>query len=68
MSEIELKSAEEWLQEPEFKGIIILDPDGWDRRPGHFEKSWNKKITKQEFNKRLMYCTISGYFPGLNKL
>lgn len=49
-----LKTSEEWLEE---KKIIILDPDGWDRK--NYQYSFNEeKITEKEFNKRVMYSTI----------
>lgn len=60
-----LKSAEQWLRSPEFVGLQILDPDGWDRRPYHFDESWNEKITKQEFEKRVSSSTIMWNFPKL---
>ena len=52
-----LKSAEEWLAEPEYEGITIYDPDGWDRRGEYWEASWNEKITKQEFERRMVEST-----------
>lgn len=50
------KKPEEWLQEPEYKLYKIIDPDGWDRK--NFEEDWNKPITKEEFDQKLMYSTI----------
>jgi len=48
------KTSAEWLvQETYVKQI--LDPDGWDRK--NFEESWNKKITRKEFQKRLAKST-----------
>lgn len=54
MSERKL-SADEWLAEPEYEGLIVLDPDGWNRMD--FEKSWAEKITQNEFNSRVMRST-----------
>ena len=58
MTDQELKSADEWLAMPEFEGITVLDPDGWDRRGAHFEASWAERITKEEFNRRLFRSTL----------
>lgn len=49
------KSADEWLASPEYLGVTILDPDGWDRF--NFDTSWKEKITKREFNRRLSLST-----------
>ncbi len=37
--------------------IVVLDPDGWDRRPGFYEKSMKEKITKEEFRSRVSQST-----------
>jgi hypothetical protein len=55
---IETKSSEDWLLEPEFRGIEILDPDGWDRKD--FESSWEELITKKEMHRRLKNSTTQG--------
>lgn len=49
-----LKSADEWLTDPTFAGVQVIDPDGWDRRPGRFEASWAEKLTKAEMFTRLV--------------
>lgn len=54
-----LKSADEWLKEPAYEGLKILDPDGWDRSSEKWEASWNEKITRDEFDKRWDVSTIS---------
>jgi hypothetical protein len=54
MSERKL-SAENWLKEPAYEGIVVYDPDGWDR--SNFDVSWAEKITEEEFNKRLATST-----------
>jgi len=56
------KSSEEWHKEicPD---VVIMDPDGYDRN--NFENSWNEKITREEFERRLAMSTCSfpvGYF------
>lgn len=51
------KTSEEWLQEPEYEGVTIYDPDGWDR--SNYEYSFcQEKISKNEFKKRLLSSTI----------
>jgi len=49
------KTSDEWHKElcPD---TIILDPDGWDR--SNFEESWNEKISRAEFIRRLGMSTI----------
>lgn len=56
MSELYL-NADEWLAQPQYAGITVLDPDGWDRR--NLDESWNEKITENEFGKRLGISTVS---------
>lgn len=51
-----LKTSEEWMKN--YSDIVILDPDGWDRR--NFQFSWyEEKITLVEFEKRLVISTIT---------
>jgi len=56
VAEPELKTSEEWQAlTPDMK---VIDPDGWDRKDFHF--SWfEEKITKEEYDKRLIPSTIS---------
>lgn len=50
--ELEVKTYEEWAKELyENEGIEILDPDGFRNNP-------QETYTKEEFNKRLLTCTI----------
>lgn len=46
-------TSAEWASQAK---IVVLDPDGWDR--SNFRYSWfEEKITKEEFDKRLMKST-----------
>jgi hypothetical protein len=59
-------SAEEWLATDDYKGIQVLDPDGWDRK--NYDVSWAEKITKNEFERRLVKSTCRwppGFFDRL---
>jgi len=52
-----VKTSAEWSREiQDFCGV--LDPDGWDRRSGKFQYSWNEPITKGEILERLCNSTI----------
>lgn len=51
-----LKTSQQWLDET--PGLMILDPDGWDRSSEGF-KSWNEPITRKEFERRCDRSTIS---------
>jgi len=51
---IEVKTSKEWQEQ--FPNIIVYDPDGWDR--GNWSFSWFEElITKNEYDKRVMYST-----------
>lgn len=52
---MEKKKPDDWLKMPQYEGLIIYDPDGWDRK--NYEVSWNEEITEEEFNRRLMLST-----------
>lgn len=57
-----------WLKDKEFKGIIILEYEGWDYF--NFNKSWKEKITREEFWNRILNssCQMSNKFRlGFNK-
>lgn len=62
---MEKRTSQEWYDLlPETEKPIILDADGWDRK--NFNYSWNiEKITEEEFNKRLMFCTVQ--MPKVNR-
>lgn len=51
-----LKPPEEWLRHPDYEGITIYDPDGWDRT--NFTESWARPIDRAEFERRLTECTL----------
>jgi hypothetical protein len=51
------KTAHEWLNTDPYKGITILDPDGWDRK--NLDASWAEPITQNEFDYRLSISTAS---------
>lgn len=55
-----MKTPEEWLKDPSYNGIVILDPDGW--RDG---TDFNTEISQKEFKERLSQSTCTfpqGYF------
>lgn len=59
----DLRTTDEWLKETEFRGIEIIDPDGWDRSGEEaFAKSWNERINRAEMRKRVCRSTIGGAF------
>lgn len=51
------KTANQWLNTDPYKGITVLDPDGWDRK--NLDASWAEPITQEEFNFRLSISTAS---------
>lgn len=51
------RTPDEWLQQPPYKGIVVMDPDGWDRE--NYAASWGEPITEAEFNRRLCQSTCS---------
>lgn len=55
---IEKKTSKEWEKIiPKKFGLIIYDPDGWDRK--NYEYSFNEElITKEEFKMRLSNSTV----------
>lgn len=63
---MEIKTSEDWSKSVDFMGLVILDPDGWDRRPDHFEYAWYKQmITRKEFERRVCMSTIEWRLPKL---
>lgn len=51
MSGGELRTAQEWC---DLLGARVMDPDGW--RDG--SRGWDEQITRGEFDRRLLRCTI----------
>lgn len=56
------RGAADWLQTTLYKGVEVLDPDGWDR--SDLERSWEEPITRAEFERRLMQssCKFPSWF------
>jgi hypothetical protein len=50
------KTSDGWLKHPDFKGIVIMDPDGWR----YDSKSMTDEISYSEFCTRLSQSTIIG--------
>jgi hypothetical protein len=48
------KTSAQWSR---WCNVTIIDPDGWDRK--NFTESWNEKITKEEFRRRVYMSTIT---------
>ena len=56
---LELKTSDEWQK---LCHVIVYDPDGWDRK--NYDYSWKEeKITREEFEKRLMISTCHFVVP-----
>ncbi len=55
-----LRCSDDWLKQPPYMGIKVLDPDGWDR--ANLDASWAELIDEVEFNHRLGVSTCS--FPA----
>ena len=50
------KTSKNWLKLDKYKGIIIIDPDGWNRQ--NYDYSFDEqRITQKEFERRLSYST-----------
>lgn len=47
------KTPAEWCHET---GVIVHDPDGWDRR--NFEKDWSIPLTWEEFSYKALMSTV----------
>ncbi len=56
-----LKTPDEWLKTGWFADIVVMDPDGWDRR--NLDKSWAEKITESEMARRVCASTIMSRAP-----
>lgn len=55
MSEPQKLSPTEWEL---YFGIIIHDPDGWNRNAENWEAEWNTPITAAEFRSKARESTI----------
>ena len=55
---MEKRTSNEWLSmAPKEWKLVILDPDGWDRK--NYDYSFNEElITKDEFMNRVIHSTI----------
>lgn len=55
---MEKKTSQEWLESiPKEFGVVIYDPDGWNRK--NYKYSFHEElITKEEFKMRLSNSTI----------
>ena len=69
MSQEIKKTSKEWYEEiPKEHKLVIMDPDGWDRK--NYDYSFNEElITKNEFDIRLCSSTVTcnRSFFGLDK-
>jgi len=57
----ERRTPDNWLKDPQFHGLTISDPDGWDRQ--NFTIDWAKPLTRKEMWEKVnlssfqMMCT-----------
>jgi len=54
----EKKTPDQWLATDEFAHIFVMDPDGWNRSAPDGPEGWNTALTHEDFERRLMLCTI----------
>lgn len=52
-----LKTSEQWYTEAGEEGMVIMDPDGWDRTNYQFS-FYEEKITHSEYMGRLLQSTV----------
>lgn len=53
------RTTDEWLCDPKYDGLRIVDADGWDRSSQEaFKASWDENITENEFRKRVWASTV----------
>jgi len=56
--EVEKRNSQEWLEiMQESHDVLIIDPDGWDRK-NYNHSFYEEKISEEEFNIRLSKSTI----------
>ena len=55
-----MKTSEEWSKDwLKGKGVIVVDPDGWDREADDFYVQWSTElISEEEFGRRVSASTI----------
>ena len=54
---MEQKTPSEWLKDERFGYcILVLDPDGWDRK--NFAEDWARPLTEEEMHGKVMMSTI----------
>lgn len=50
------QTSDLWTKEAKYRGVVIFDPDGWNRR--NFEYSfYEEEIDETEFQRRLSQST-----------
>jgi len=53
------KTSEEWIRDPNYAGLEIIDPNGWPRNPIEFQYHWFEElIDRKEFDRRVFDSTI----------
>ena len=64
MSKEELRTSYEWATDGRYAELTIMDPDGWNRGEDDYQFSfYEEKITKDEFERRIMNSTIEWNRP-----
>ncbi len=53
MGAIVHRNAEGWLLDPKYRGVKVIDPDGWRGE----DCCWEESITEEEFVRRLLRST-----------
>ena len=51
----EERTPAEWCDE---LGVVVMDPDGWDRQAADWEAEWARPLTREEFERRLNRSTV----------
>jgi chorismate mutase len=62
----DLRSSKSWTEKlnAEFPGVVVLDPDGWDRK--NYDHSFNiQEISWKTFLERVMRSTVQAPFKQL---
>lgn len=54
------QTSVQWYHQRDNQRVILLDPDGWDRK--NFDHSWSEeRVTKEEYERRLGLSTCLIY-------